>query len=131
MRQRRLRKGLAPHEQARLYRGEDDTIVIRGIKSPKEGLTSSSWRQIQPNDSQKFKAVRLGAACREPAGRLSKQLDGHEMIIRGQIADYVAKIGQDLRLPITVLMSQPVGRYTMPSHEAYMQHRHRGLAERR
>jgi len=74
-------------------------LVIGEIKSPKEGPTSASWRQIQNSDGEEFKKVRLEVAEREKLGLISKEVGGHEIIIRGQISDYIEKIGITYHLP--------------------------------
>ena len=68
---------------------KDGIVIIGEIKSPKEGPKSAMWRQIQRGDSEEFKAVRLDVARREEAGELSREVGGHEIIIRGQIPDYI------------------------------------------
>lgn len=76
-----------------------NTIIIGEIKSPDEGPTSPSWRQVQNSDSEKFKKVRQEVAKREKAGKVSKEVGGHEIIIRGQIPDYVSKLNKTYDLP--------------------------------
>lgn len=74
-------------------------IIIGEIKSPKEGPKSSSWRQIQPSDSNNFKNIRQEIAIREKSGDISPEIGGHEIIIRGQIVDYISKLGVTYELP--------------------------------
>jgi hypothetical protein len=74
-------------------------VVIGEIKSPKEGPTSSSWRQIQNGDSEEFKSVRSDVAKREGLELLSREVGGHEIIIRGQLPDYLKKMGNTYTLP--------------------------------
>lgn len=78
---------------------KENTIIIGEIKSPDEGPTSSSWREVQNSDSENFKKVRQEVTEREKAGKVSKEVGGHEIIIRGQIPDYVSKIGKTYDLP--------------------------------
>lgn len=95
--------------KGRQHANKPDFIAIKGnkvyigeIKSPAEGPRSSSWRQRQNSDTEEFAAVREDAARREKAGLLSPEIGGHEIIIRGQIADYVRKIGINFDLPTSV-----------------------------
>jgi hypothetical protein len=81
---------------------KDGIVIIGEIKSPKEGPKSAIWRQIQKGDSEEFKAVRLDVAKREAAGEVSKEIGGHEIIIRGQIPDYIEKIGKTYDLPSSI-----------------------------
>ena len=78
---------------------KDGAIIIGEIKSPSEPPTSGSWRTIQPADSEVFKAVRTEVSAREKAGEISKEVGGHEIIIRGQIPDYIMKINDTYELP--------------------------------
>jgi len=94
-------------------------IVIGEIKSPKEPPTTASWRQVQPNDSEQMKTVRLGVARREAIGQLPKEIGGHEIIILGQIPDYIKRIGETYDLPRGVdPRGKIVAGYTMPDQEA-------------
>lgn len=96
-----------------------NTTIIGEIKSPGEPPTSGSWRQVQNSDSEDFKRVRLEVAAREQAGEVSKEVGGHEIIIRGQIPDYVAKIGLTYDLPEGVPEGGFIkGGYTVPASEA-------------
>ena len=81
---------------------KDGKVYIGEIKSPAEGPKSGSWRQVQNSDTEEFAAVRMDVAKRERAGFLSPEIGGHEIIIRGQIADYVRKIGINFDLPVSV-----------------------------
>lgn len=93
-------------------------IVIGEIKSPAEPPTSSSWRQPQPGDSESFKRVRLDVAQRELSGTVSKAIGGHEIIIRGQIPDSIAKIGRTYDLPASVPEGGRImAGYTFPLSE--------------
>jgi len=76
-----------------------DDCVIGEIKSPDEPPTSGSWRQVQPNDSRDFAKVREDVKRREQSGKLNPEIGGHDIIIRGQIPDYVSKIGKTYDLP--------------------------------
>lgn len=97
---------------------KDDIVVIGEIKSPKEGPKSAMWRQIQRGDSEEFKAVRLDVARREEAGALPKEVGGHEIIIRGQIPDYINKRGKTYNFPIPVGKgSRIMSGYTVPNRE--------------
>lgn len=96
-----------------------DTIIIGEIKSPSEPPTSSSWRQPQNSDTEDFKRVRLEVAGREKNGEVSKEVGGHEIVIRGQIPDYVAKLDETYDLPSGVRDGGIMkGGYTVPSNEA-------------
>lgn len=92
--------------KGRQHANKPDFIAVKGnkvyigeIKSPAEGPRSGSWRQRQNSDTEEFAAVREDVARRERAGLLSPEIGGHEIIIRGQIADYVRKIGVNFDLP--------------------------------
>lgn len=92
--------------KGRQHANKPDYIAIKGnklyigeIKSPAESPKSSSWRQIQNSDTEEFKKVRMEVAQREKAGLVSPEIGGHEIIIRGQIADYVRRIGINFDLP--------------------------------
>jgi hypothetical protein len=93
-------------------------IVIGEIKSPAEPPTSSSWRQPQHSDDEAFKRVRLDVAQRELSGTVPKDIGGHEIIIRGQIPDYIAKIGKTYDLPASVPEGGRImAGYTFPLSE--------------
>jgi len=97
---------------------KDGIVVIGEIKSPKEGPKSAMWRQIQRGDSEEFKAVRLDVAGREEAGELPREVGGHEIIIRGQIPDYISKKGKTYNFPATVRKDAKVmSGYTFPDYE--------------
>jgi len=97
---------------------KDGTVVIGEIKSPKEGPKSVMWRQIQRSDSEEFKAVRLDVARREDAGELAKEVGGHEIIIRGQIPDYISKRGRTYNFPPPVRKDAKImAGYTFPDYE--------------
>lgn len=111
--------------KGRRHANKPDFIAVKGskvfigeIKSPAEGPKSGSWRQIQNSDTEQFKAVRMDVAKREKAGLVLPEIGGHEIIICGQIADYVRKIGINYDLPaslpknIEILMA-----YSMPEAE--------------
>lgn len=74
-------------------------VYIGEIKSPAEGPKSSSWRQRQNSDTEQFAAVRRDVVKREKSGLVLPEIGGHEIIIRGQIMDYVRKIGLNFDLP--------------------------------
>lgn len=74
-------------------------IVIGEIKSPDEGPTSPSWRKVQNSDSENFIKIRQEVAEREKVGKVSKDVGGHEIIIRGQIPDYISKLRKTYDLP--------------------------------
>ena len=93
-------------------------IIIGEIKSPNEPPTSGSWRQKQPNDSYEFAAVRDDVRARERAGTVSPEVGGHEIIIRGQIPDYVANIGITFDLPTGISQRIIRGGYTVSSEQA-------------
>ena len=93
-------------------------IVIGEIKSPSEPPTSSSWRQKQPNDSNEFAAVRQEVHDRERAGQVNPEVGGHEIIIRGQIPDYVSHLGLTYDLPAGISDGVIKGGYTVPSVQA-------------
>jgi len=97
---------------------KNDTIIIGEIKSPSEPPTSSSWRQVQNSDTEGFKKVRIEVASREKAGEVSKEAGGHEIIIRGQIPDYVRKIGETYDLPEDIINAKKIlCGYSVPSSE--------------
>ena len=111
--------------KGRQHANKPDFIAVKGsqsfigeIKSPAEGPKSGSWRQIQNSDTEQFSAVRTDVAKREKAGLVLPKIGGHEIIICGQIADYVRKIGINYDLPaalpknIEIMMA-----YSMPEAE--------------
>lgn len=96
-----------------------NTIIIGEIKSPGEPPTSGSWRQIQNSDTEDFKRIRREVARREKKGEVPREVGGHEIIIRGQIPDYVAKLNKTYDLPPGVSGNGIMkGGYTVPSNEA-------------
>lgn len=95
-----------------------DVIVIGEIKSPNEPPTSGSWRQEQPNDSIEFAGVREDVRTRETTGRLDPEVGGQEIIIRGQIPDYVANLGITYDLPVEISGRMIKGGYSVPSEQA-------------
>ncbi|MCK9390695.1 MAG: hypothetical protein M0Q01_03905 [Syntrophales bacterium] len=99
---------------------KEDMIVIGEIKSPKEGPKTQSWRQIQNGDSDEFKSVRLDMAKREALKLLSREIGGHEIIIRGQLPDYLKKMGKTYTLPSMIPQYRKyVFGYSFPSEEAF------------
>jgi hypothetical protein len=97
---------------------KDGIVIIGEIKSPKEGPKSAMWRQVQRSDSEEFKAVRLDVARREEAGELPREVGGHEIIIRGQIPDYISKRGRTYNFPAAVRKDAKVmAGYTFPDYE--------------
>ncbi|MBP7509467.1 MAG: hypothetical protein KA807_16770 [Prolixibacteraceae bacterium] len=111
--------------KGRQHANKPDYIAVKGnnvyigeIKSPAEGPKSSSWRQIQNSDTEQFAAVRMDVVKREKAGLLSPEIGGHEIIINGQIADYVRKIGINFDLPASVFQNVKIRMaYSMPESE--------------
>jgi len=111
--------------KGRQHANKPDFIAVRGnkvyigeIKSPAEGPRSGSWRQRQNSDTEEFAAVREDVARREKVGLLSPEIGGHEIIIRGQIADYVRKIGINYDLPASVpSRAQIMMAYSVPESE--------------
>lgn len=96
-----------------------NTVIIGEIKSPAESPKSSSWRQIQNSDTGEFKKVRMEVANREKAGLVSPEVGGHEIIIRGQITDYVRKIGINFDLPDSLSQNIEIQiGYTFPASES-------------
>ncbi len=95
-----------------------NTVIIGEIKSPAESPKSGSWRQVQNSDSEDFKKVRMEVAQRAKAGLVSPEVGGHEIIIRGQIVDYVRKIGITFDLPKSSSQNMEIRMgYTFPSSE--------------
>jgi hypothetical protein len=95
-------------------------IVIGEIKAPAESPTSSSWRQPQNSDGEAFKRVRLEVAQREMSGKVPKQIGGHEIIIKGQIPDYIEKIGKTYDLPPSIPDGGRIlAGYTFPLQEKH------------
>jgi|GEM_PF-438864 len=95
-----------------------DTIIIGEIKSPAESPKSGSWRKIQKNDSEEFKKVRLEVLKREKEGEIAPEVGGHEIIIRGQIPDYVQKIGVTYEIPESICkFKKMLMGYTFPKSE--------------
>jgi len=95
-----------------------DLMIIGEIKSPNESPTSGSWRQKQPNDSDEFTKVRQDIHDLEKAGMKDPNVGGHGIIIRGQIPDYIAKIGVTYDLPVSAPGLTIKGGYTVPSAQA-------------
>ena len=95
-----------------------DLIIIGEIKSPNEPPTSGSWRQKQPNDSDEFAKVREDIHDLEKAGMVDPNVGGHGIIIRGQIPDYISKIGVTYDLPTSEPGLKIKGGYTVPSSQA-------------
>ncbi len=95
-----------------------DVIIIGEIKSPNEPPTSGSWRQKQPNDSHEFAAVRKDVRDRERAGRVNPEVGGHEIIIRGQIPDYVSHLGKTYDLPAEISCGIIRGGYSVSAEQA-------------
>jgi hypothetical protein len=93
-------------------------IIIGEIKSPNELPTSSSWRKKQPNDSHEFARVREDVRNRERAGKVNPYVGGHEIIIRGQIPDYVSNVGITYDLPIENSKGMIRCGYSVPSEQA-------------
>ena len=93
-------------------------IIIGEIKSPNEPPTSGSWRQKQPNDSRDFAAVRREVREGEKAGLVKPEIGGHEIIIRGQIPDYVSRLGVTYDLPAEISDGVIKGGYTVPAEQA-------------
>jgi len=111
--------------KGRQHANTPDYIAVKGnnvyigeIKSPAEGPKSGSWRQIQNSDTREFVSVRMDVTRREKAGLLSHEIGGHEIIIRGQVADYVRKIGINFDLPASISSNAEVRMaYSMPKME--------------
>ena len=80
---------------------KDNKVIIGEIKSPAEGPKSGSWRQEQNSDWDPFRLVRKTVAEREKNG-LPQEIGGHEIIINGQIPDYVQKADINYDLPKSV-----------------------------
>ncbi len=97
---------------------KENTLIVGEIKSPKEGPRSGSWRHAQNSDTDSFKIVRQEVERRENNGEVLKEVGGHEIIIRGQIPDYIGKIGRTYDLPIKFNDSNIIkGGYSFPSSE--------------
>ena len=111
--------------KGRQHANKPDFIAVKGgkvyigeIKSPAEGPKSASWRQIQNSDTEQFAAVRMDVAKREKAGLVLPEIGGHEIIIRGQVADYVRKIGINFDLPESGSRNNEIMMaYSMPESE--------------
>jgi len=95
-----------------------DQIIIGEIKSPNEPPTSGSLRQKQPNDSEEFAKVRRDIHDLEEAGMVDPNVGGHGIIIRGQIPDYISKIGVTYDLPSSEPGIKIKGGYTVPASQA-------------
>ena len=93
-------------------------LIIGEIKSPAEQPDSPSWRQAQSSDSDNFRKVRISVAQKEATGHLPKEIGGHEIIIRGQIPDYISKLNKTYILPEGVSAGMPIwAGYTFPVDE--------------
>lgn len=90
-------------------------VVIGETKSPAEPPTNGSWRQRQKNDTEAMAAVRARVQARERSGQVSREVGGHEIILCGQIPDYVANIGVTFDLPFTLDDRQLIGGYSVPA----------------
>jgi len=97
---------------------KDDLIIIGEIKPPSEPPTKGSWRKKQPNDSDELAKVRQDTLDLESAGMVDPNVGGHGIIIRGQIPDYISKIGVTFDLPASAPDSKIKGGYTVPSSQA-------------
>jgi hypothetical protein len=111
--------------KTRQHRRKPDYIAVKGdhtvigaIKSTNEPPTSGSWRRKQPSDSAEFAKVKQDILDLESAGMIDPNVGGHGIIIRGQIPDYVSKIGVTYDLPASVPGSTIKGGYTVPSEQA-------------
>jgi hypothetical protein len=93
-------------------------LIIGEIKSPLESPKSGSWRTPQKSDTEPFSKIRLEVAGREQAGEVSKEIGGHLIIIRGQIPDYVRKLGVTYDVPAECSQPETIKcGYTVPEHE--------------
>lgn len=96
----------------------NEVLIIGEIKSPLESPRSGSWRTPQKSDTEPFTQVRLEVANREQVGEISKDIGGHEIIIRGQIPDYVRKLGVTYDVPAELSNHTAIKcGYTVPEHE--------------
>jgi hypothetical protein len=94
-------------------------LIIGEIKSPSEGPLTGSWRVPQHSDTKNFIIVRLDVEGREKAGIISRESGGHEIIIRGQIPDYVRKIGLTFDIPAQFkCKNKMLGGYSIPLDQA-------------
>jgi hypothetical protein len=111
--------------KGRQHANKPDFMAVKGskvfigeIKSPAEGPKSGSWRTIQNSDTEQFAAVRTDVLRREKAGLVLPEIGGHEIIICGQIADYVRKIGINYDLPASLSQNiEIMMAYSMPVAE--------------
>jgi hypothetical protein len=62
-------------------------------------------------------AVRAGVQARERAGAVARVIGGHEIILCGQIPDYVSSIGATYDLPFALEGRQLIGGYTVPAEQ--------------
>jgi hypothetical protein len=90
--------------------------VVVEIKSPKEPPETSSWRQIQPSDTEGFKRVRQEIVQKESTGELTKKVGGHIIIINGQLEYYKEIISNGkVKLPSNApMISSMRTAYVMP-----------------
>lgn len=51
-------------------------------------------------------------------GKVKPEVGGHEIIIRGQIPDYVSNIGRTFELPVGVAQGTILGGYSVPIEQA-------------
>lgn len=111
--------------KGRQHANKPDFIAVKGsnvyigeIKSPAESPKSGSWRQRQNSDTEQCAAVRADVAKREKAGLVAPEIGGHEIIICGQIADYVRKIGINFDLPASLPQNIAImTAYSLPKSE--------------
>jgi hypothetical protein len=61
--------------------------------------------------------VRLDISQRESTGKVSKEIGGHEIIIRGQLPDYLGKLGKTYDSPVAVTSNKILLGYTFPTDQ--------------
>ncbi len=76
-----------------------EVFIIGEIKSPAELPESSSWRSIQPYDSQEMREIRVKVKNLERSGQVSPKVGGHAIIIFGQLREYLNLMGERWRPP--------------------------------
>jgi hypothetical protein len=55
---------------------------------------------------------------REKAGKVSPEVGGHEIIIKGQVPDYAANLGITYDLPVQISKGIIKGGYSVPFEQA-------------
>ena len=99
---------------------KDNILVIGEVKSGTEmGVYQSSYRQIQPSDSEEFARVRCEVAEREKKGLVEEGVGKHEIVICGQLDEYrrLAGITYDFPAGLDTSGKYIMAGYSVPASE--------------